>query len=219
MGRFITIEGLDFSGKSTQISLLKNLFQNDSSVVITREPGGTKLAESIRDLVINNVGVSDVSNLLLFNAARRDHLENIIIPALSDGKTVICDRFIHSTIAYQGSTVPIEQILSLHKDFCFNVSPDITIFLDISDEEFVKRSIPLFTSSGATRELNGFDYESFSKFTTIQRQFYHGFEIYSKRFSNWKLCKIDAALSRSDISEQIQTLIAAQRHMWDSVAI
>ncbi len=134
-GMFISFEGIDGSGKSTQARLLADrLTEDGQSVVLTREPGGSPGAEEIRNLVLN--GATDrwspQTELLLFNAARRDHLERLIWPALEDGKIVICDRFADSTRAYQGSTrgERRKQVDALH-DLMIGQEPDLTILVDI----------------------------------------------------------------------------------------
>jgi dTMP kinase len=104
-GRFITFEGIDGSGKSTQTKLLATRLQDEGfDIILTREPGGSKGAEEIRDLVLQ--GATDrwsaETEILLFTAARRDHIERTILPALAQGKIVICDRFADSTRMYQG---------------------------------------------------------------------------------------------------------------------
>ncbi len=110
---FITFEGVDGSGKTTQISLLSN-YLNGKNIphIVTREPGGTRFAEQIRNIVVqnNDIKIDAVTEYLLFSAARRDHVEKVIKPALMQGKWVICDRFYDSSYVYQG----VAQNLSKH---------------------------------------------------------------------------------------------------------
>lgn len=135
-GIFITLEGGEGAGKSTLAKkLCEYLHSKNIDVVLTREPGGTKEAEAIRSLVVE--GDKDrfdpITEALLFNAARRHHLRHGILPALAEGAWVICDRFIDSTLVYQGYVqgVDLEFLERLHLDACDNISPDLTFLLDV----------------------------------------------------------------------------------------
>lgn len=131
---FITFEGIDGSGKTTQSKLLADYFRQiygENSVVLTREPGGTDFAEKIRNVLLVN-DIDPISELLLFVSTRCEHMKKLILPALKEGKIVICDRFIDSTIAYQGYGfgVSLELIKQLHELVGIKY-PDITFILDI----------------------------------------------------------------------------------------
>lgn len=135
-GQFITLEGGEGAGKSTQARLLRDrLVADGRSVMLTREPGGAPGAEQIRDLLVQGETErwSAVSELLLINAARDDHLRNTIRPALERGEWVICDRFIDSTRAYQGYVggVPQDLIRSLEHTVVGATMPDLTIVFDL----------------------------------------------------------------------------------------
>ena len=138
-GKFITIEGIEGVGKSTNIEAIKKeLDAHDISYVLTREPGGTLLAEKIRDLLLKESDEAPVelSELLLVFAARAQHLKKIIIPALNRGDWVICDRFTDATYAYQGggrglSTSVISELESLVQG---ELRPDFTIILDLDPD-------------------------------------------------------------------------------------
>lgn len=140
-GLFITFEGGEGSGKSTQSKMLgehlKKYF-TDREVLVTREPGGTERAEIIRSLIVNKIHppLSPLSQLLLINAAREDHLRTKIIPHIKKGNWVICDRFIDSTIAYQGygHGIDLGQITHLYQLVAGSFYPDLTIILDIPKE-------------------------------------------------------------------------------------
>ena len=134
-GVFISFEGGEGVGKSTQIDLLrKDLINSRFNVVSTREPGGTKEAEELRKfLVTGDKNAWDpFSESLIFNAIRREHVNKIILPAIKNGSVVLCDRFIDSTIVYQGlvGEVSEKDLLELHKKYCYNLYPDITFFLE-----------------------------------------------------------------------------------------
>lgn len=141
---FITFEGLDGSGKSTQCKkLIESLESEGYSVLLTREPGGTALAEKIRNLLLENNGVSDpLTEYLLFTAARVDHVNNVIKPALKEGKIVVCDRFYDSSVIYQGvlKGLDIKVMDDIYISTIGAFKPDLTIFIDISPELAIERS-------------------------------------------------------------------------------
>lgn len=146
-GLFISFEGGEACGKSTQIKLLKeyvSTLKNKEDFVFVREPGGTPLTEEIRRLLLNYEidKPLPMTELLLFCAARVEDVEKIIKPALEKGKIVIADRFYDSTIAYQGmarNIMNVEQILKLTKTIIGNIKPDLTFYLKLSPEEAFKR--------------------------------------------------------------------------------
>src|SRR6266700_7247770 len=134
-GRFITFEGTDGSGKSTQIEkLAEALRQLHFDVVLTREPGGTPIGEAIREALLDSAtsGISARTEMALMFAARAQHLEEVIVPALAAGHYVLCDRFTDSTEAYQGGGRELgsEPVLALHRVLCDDIQPDLTILLD-----------------------------------------------------------------------------------------
>lgn len=133
--RFISFEGIDGSGKSTQAKLLaKTLIELGHDVVLTREPGGSVGAEEIRALVLQGDPDrwSAESEILLFTAARRDHMEKTILPALDQGKTVICDRFADSTRMYQGlSRGDLRRLVDELHSLMIPRDPDLTILIDL----------------------------------------------------------------------------------------
>ncbi len=144
-GRFITFEGIDGSGKSTQAKMLAEALRSDGhEVVLTREPGGSKGAEEIRALVLEGDPDrwSAETEILLFTAARRDHLERVIDPALAQGKVVICDRFADSTRMYQGlSRGDLRaKVDHLHREM-IKREPDLTILIDMDPELGLKRAL------------------------------------------------------------------------------
>ena len=132
---FITFEGIDGSGKSTQILLLREyLVKNGHKVVTLREPGGTELSEYIRAVLLNKkLEVSDISELLLFQAARADLVKTIVQPSLEQGRIVLSDRYFDSTTAYQGygRGIDMEVIKKSNQIGCLGVLPDMTFYLKI----------------------------------------------------------------------------------------
>jgi dTMP kinase len=132
-GRFITFEGIDGAGKSTHIeALATRLRDKGEQVVLTREPGGTPLAEQVRALLLNQ-GMDALTEALLVFAARRDHLQTVIEPALSRGDTVLCDRFSDATFAYQGGGRGLDwqALLQLERAVQGDRQPDLTLWFDV----------------------------------------------------------------------------------------
>ena len=142
-GLFITFEGADGTGKTTQIAKVASwLREQGYEVICTREPGGTKAAERIRELVLDaELTISHKTETLLYLAARADHIAQLIRPALQAGKIVLCDRFSDSTFVYQGSGRGVElTTLKMLDDFATsNLHPDLTILLDGEPEELAIR--------------------------------------------------------------------------------
>jgi len=144
-GKFITIDGIDGAGKTTQIDLLRAyLSQRGKTVYITREPGGTALSEKIRDLLLSQDNcMQPLTELLLMFAARADHINRVLRPRVLAGQWVICSRFTDATIAYQGYARGLDlgviaQLADwVHGDF----NPDISFFLDLSVEAAAKRRV------------------------------------------------------------------------------
>jgi dTMP kinase len=175
-GVFITLEGTDGAGKSTQARLLAEaLRQTGREVVLTREPGGSPGAEAIRALLVEGEPGrwSAMTELLLFNAARRDHLERTIAPALARGAIVICDRFVDSTRAYQSAGrgaepgVPRATVDALHR-LVIGRDPDLTLILDLDPAEAVQRG----AARGGTEDRferfgDGFQHTLRAAFATI----------------------------------------------------
>lgn len=143
-GHFITFEGGEGAGKSTQARMLaERLEEAGLPVVLTREPGGTSGAEAIRRLLLDPAGEDwpMEAEALLFAAARSDHVANLITPALAEGKWVICDRFLDSSRAYQGGegTLNDADLLALHKVGSGGMLPELTILIEVDDTESAQR--------------------------------------------------------------------------------
>jgi len=149
-GRFITIDGPDGGGKTTQAErLAAHLRDGGEVVLVTREPGGTWLGERVRDIVLARTAASDsepdpLADALLFNAARRQLVRDVIRPALAGGTTVVCARFADSTLAYQGagSGVPMTTLRMLADAATDGLRPDVTVILDLPVEAGLARKAP-----------------------------------------------------------------------------
>lgn len=143
-GYFIVLEGPDGSGKSTISEIIcEKLKEEGFSVVHTREPGGIEIAEEIRNVILNpkNTSMDARTEALLYAASRRQHLVEKVVPAVNEGKIVICERFVYSSLAYQGygRGLGFDDILKIN-DFAIGEHyPDMTIYLDINEEEGLKR--------------------------------------------------------------------------------
>ena len=197
-GLFISFEGGEGVGKSTQIELLKtSLTKKNLNVLSTREPGGTKEGELIRKFLVSGEISSwdSYSESLLFNALRREHINKIINPSLFKGDIVLCDRFIDSTIVYQGVGGGINQtlLLSLHKNFCYDLYPDITFFLSLDPKVGLDRTL-----SRNNKTENRFENMGLSYHQKIQ----DGFKALSDK-NNKRFFEINAELSIEKISNQI----------------
>lgn len=143
-GKFISFEGLDGSGKSTLIAGVRQAFERaQSEVVVTREPGGTPLAEEIRRLILKTDGESPVSatEILLYEASRAQHVAKVIAPALASDKTVLCDRFSESTVAFQcfARGISRTEVDSLNRYAEQGVRPELVVLLDLTVEESRRR--------------------------------------------------------------------------------
>ena len=199
-GKFITIEGCEGTGKSTQIKFLKNNLEKKIKIISTREPGGSSGAERIRKLIFNNKNQnwSPMTEALLHISARSDHLDKVIRPNLKKGNWVICDRFRDSTIAYQGYGNGLKlNVLDMMQDAIFNnFHADLTILLDMDVKKFLQR---------VNKRKSGFQkYEKMN--INFHKKVKEGFlEIYKK---NKKRCVIlDADIDKIVLSKKILEII------------
>ncbi len=145
MARFITFEGIEGSGKTTQIQMLSNHFEDQGiEHVLTREPGGTTMGDQIRKLVLNpaNTDITPNCEMLLYAAARAQHLDQVIRPALQEGRTVLCDRYVDATLAYQGygRGLDLHMILTLHALEALALRPDFTLLFDLDPRLALERA-------------------------------------------------------------------------------
>ncbi len=207
-GKFITFEGSEGAGKTTQINLLKDyLISKSIEVVTTREPGGTPLAEELRAIIKHFQGdekVSDKTELLLMEAARNQHVVNVIEKALNEGKWVICDRFFDSTTAYQGygRNMDLNFIADLNKFAIDNAMPNLTIYFDL----------PLEVGFERTKKRYG-NQQLFDRFESQKIDFYQrieeGFKKIAEENSN-RVKIIDATASIEEVHQQICRLVDEQ---------
>ncbi len=177
-GKFITFEGLDGCGKSTQLEKLAEVLRAEGiDVLTTREPGGTEIGERIRAVLLDSrtAGLDPMAEMALMFASRAQQLAQVIVPALDGGKWVLCDRFTDSTEAYQGGGRQLgsEAVLQLHKVLCRGLWPDLTILMDSDVEHSVKRARRRnkIATEDSQPDENRFEQESTAFFTRVQQAF------------------------------------------------
>lgn len=199
-GLFVTFEGIEGCGKSTQVALLRERLEAfGRKVVSTREPGGTPNGELIRAVVLDpaNAGIKPVTELLLYAAARAQHVDECIRPALASGAIVLCDRFADSTTAYQGAGRAIEsgviaQANEIATRGCF---PDLTILLDLPAEIGLERA-------KATRELDRIEAEPIAFHRAVRNEFLRIAE-----HDPMRVRRVDATLPIDALSDEIWRIV------------
>ena len=203
-GAFIVFEGVDGSGKSTQAFLLaKYLGEEQVKAVATREPGGTETGERIREILLDphGEGITAVTELLLYMASRAQHVENLIKPALARGEVVVCERFLWSSIAYQGYglAVPVETIEEIGALAVGDVVPDLTIVLDMDPAAALERERgPGSAPFGRDRiERRGVEFE---------KKVRAGFLELAERFAG-RTAVVDAARPPKEVHEDVKALV------------
>lgn len=175
-GKFITLEGGEGAGKSTQARLLATWLETRGhKTMVTREPGGSPLAENIRGLLLNPAAERPdaLTEALLFNAARRDHLGKVIQPALMAGTTVICDRFADSTRAYQGAGGQLDPaaVDALEQLVVGEARPDLTIILDLPVETGLQRAAARHSATSGTAARDRFEAEDLAFHQRLREAF------------------------------------------------
>jgi len=177
-GRFITIEGLDGCGKSTQLERLASALRKQGvDVVTTREPGGTAIGEKVRAVLLDSrtAGLDPYAELALMFAARAQHIAEVILPALERGKFLLCDRFTDSSEAYQGGGRELgsEPVLALHRTLCGGLQPDLTILMDSDVAASVERARRRnqMRDGQAQQDENRFESESRAFFERVRNKF------------------------------------------------
>lgn len=200
-GKFISIEGIEGAGKSTQLSFIRTFLQQRGiTVVVTREPGGTELGEQIRELLLTprETGMSHDAELLLMFAARAEHIEQVINPALKQGHWVVCDRFVDATFAYQGGGRGIDQkrIEAISDWTLKGLQTDLTLLFDlpveVGQDRVVKRQ----------QQKDRFEQEKSAFFQQIR-------DCYLQRAANEpdRIKVIDASQSIENIEPQVSALL------------
>lgn len=198
-GRFITFEGCEGSGKSTQLRLLaEKLDREGIDYILTREPGGSPISEQIRKIILDgkNMDMCDKCEALLYSASRIQHIHDKIIPALEKGKLVICDRFIDSSLAYQGWArgLGMEYIGAINAEAMKICPPDLTVFLNIPPEKAFDRK------HGADKndrmEKQGLEFHG---------RVYEGYLQLLEKYP--RICAVECSGSKFETSEKIYNLL------------
>lgn len=196
-GKFITLEGCDGCGKSTQLALLSAyLKERGIAHLFTREPGGSKIAEEIRAMILNkdNKEMTDSCEALLYAAARVQHLEEKVLPALNAGMLVICDRYIDSSYAYQGEArgLGYEAVKEINR---YATLPDLTIFLDVAPEDAFARKRGV--DENDRMELQGL---------AFHRKVYEGYRHIAEREPE-RFIPVDSYRSAEEVHKTIVSLL------------
>jgi dTMP kinase len=197
-GIFITLEGPDGAGKTTIAQMLAEKFED---AILTREPGGIDIAEQIRKVILakENTMMDARTEALLYAAARRQHLVEKVKPALKEGKMVLCDRFVDSSLAYQGHArgLGIDEVFSINQFAIGDMMPELTLYFDIHPELGLKR-----ISKNQGREVNRLDLESLG----FHQKVHEGYQLLLKRFPE-RIIKIDASRSLEEVLQDAAATI------------
>lgn len=199
-GKFITVEGGEGAGKSSNLAFIRDLLEQAGlEVVFTREPGGTALGEDIRDLLLGHkhTGMARDTELMLMFAARAEHLARIILPALNAGKWVLCDRFTDASYAYQGGGrgIDMARIQALEEWVQQGLKPDLTLLLDLPIETGLGRA-------GQRSEPDRFEAEQHAFFERVRAAY-----LQIAERDNQRVQIIDAAVSLVEVQEQIRVIM------------
>lgn len=200
-GLFITFEGCEGSGKTSLINrLVAYLETKEIKVYKTREPGGSKIAEDIRNVIldVNNTNMDSITEALLYAASRRQHLVEKVIPYVEEGYVVICDRYLDSSLAYQGHArgIGIDKVYDINVAATNGMMPDLTIYIDLEP------SIGLARIQSNNREQNRLDLEKMS----FHQKVYEGYDIVRKRFSD-RIKTVDGNQTREKVLEDTINII------------
>lgn len=203
-GLFITLEGGEGAGKTSAVPFLTaRLEEQGYQVLATREPGGIEIAEAIRAVILDpsNTSMDGRTEALLYAAARRQHLVEKVWPALKKGMIVLCDRFVDSSLAYQGYTrgLGMEEVMEINRFAVETTMPDLTLFFDISPEAGLAR-----ISENKGREQNRLDLEALSFHESV----YEGYQILREQYKD-RYVTLDASKPLADVAENaVQAIMA-----------
>nr|WP_077602826.1 dTMP kinase [Oceanobacillus sojae] len=197
-GLFITFEGGEGAGKTTILNqVYEELTGRGIEVIKTREPGGIRISEKIRDIIHDplHLEMEERTEALLYAAARRQHLVEKVFPALKKGKIVLCDRFVDSSLVYQGYArgIGVDEVFAINQFVIQDCMPDITLFFDIDPKKGLER-----ISANAEREKNRLDLET----VEFHEKVYEGYQLIKSRFPD-RFQTVDADRSREAVYEDV----------------
>ena len=201
-GLFVTFEGGDGSGKTTVMEELeRRLSRRRISFLHTREPGGSVIAEEIRNVILDrkNTAMDERTEALLYAASRRQHLIEIVLPALRQGQLVLSDRYLDSSLAYQGYArgIGMDEVYAINLFATEKILPDLTFYLDLSPEQGLLR-----IAKNRDREVNRLDLEK----ENFHRKVYEGYQILLKKYPD-RIKRIDATKSVEDEVDEIEGIL------------
>ncbi|GEP19107.1 dTMP kinase [Pediococcus argentinicus] len=202
-GQFITFEGPDGAGKTTVLKDMVSIFESqlNNQLVVTREPGGNPISEAIRSIILDkaNTKMDRRTEALLYAAARRQHLIEKVIPALDNNQVVFCDRFVDSSIAYQGAgrEIGTDAVYQMNLFATEGLLPDLTIYLDVPSEVGIKRIM-----THRTDEVNRLDLEALDFHKKVRAAYLDLAQEYPERI---KL--VDASQDLEQVEKEVQTII------------
>ncbi len=200
-GLFITFEGNDGSGKSSALETILNQLKNEGyDVIYSREPGGSKVAEKIREVILDkdNLGMDDKTEALLYAASRREHINKTILPALNEGKIILCDRYIDSSLAYQGyaRNLGIDEVYNMNQFATSGLLPDLTILVCVRPE------VGLSRIKKDERDLDRLELEKMS----FHQKVYEGYLKLADKFKD-RIVVINGEQSKEKVVEDIEKVL------------
>lgn len=200
-GIFITFEGNEGSGKTTVIQAVKNMLTNMGYLVtLTREPGGSKIAEQIRQIILDkkNTEMDYKTEALLLAAGRKQHLVEVVIPALRNGDIVLCDRYVDSSLAYQGYArgIGIDEVYQMNLFATDHLLPNLTIYIDINPQVGLERI------SSNNRNVNRLDLETLA----FHNKVHEGYDVIANKFKD-RIVRIDGNRSKDEVTEDSKKVV------------
>lgn len=204
---FITFEGIEGSGKTTQIQRTASMLEKQGhACVITREPGGTAIGGKIRAILLDpeNHGIDPLTEMLLYTADRAQHLKEIVLPSLAEGKVVLCDRYFDATVVYQGFArgMDVDMIKNIHRAFLKDFKPDLTILLDLLPETGLSRAWRQIENGARSGHETRFENEALSFHNKVREGYLTLARLEPSRFTI-----IDAAKDADTVGKEILQMI------------